>query len=82
MKHAIDFNEGWLDRREIADVRLDQLGTRVKILALAVSKLSSTRTVRPRSSSASVRLDPIKPAPPVTKTVLPAPRLLELFGIA
>ena len=38
-----------------------------KFSILPVAKLSRTLTLCPRSNSASVRLDPMKPAPPVTK---------------
>src|SRR5947208_2993984 len=37
-----------------------------RLARFPVEKLSSTRTLSPRSTSASARLEPINPAPPVT----------------
>ena len=39
------------------------------------AKLSSTRTARPSASSRSTRCDPMKPAPPVTRTCAVTRRL-------
>src|SRR5215217_4375717 len=42
---------------------------------LPVAKLSRTRTVSPRSTSARTRAEPMKPAPPVTRTFTPLSRM-------
>ena len=68
MEHDLDASDCLTHEFLVGNIALDEFHPPIEFSRRPVEKSSKTRTAYPSPSNRAAKLDPMKPAPPVTRT--------------